>query len=148
DELAGKKIKCPLCGAPTAVPAGEAPPQQELDPDLNSTESIINLNLKKFKNKAIDPDEEDVNLDELEGAVVNRKKREQAAKAGPAVEPLMPIDWVFGLLFGGFCCIYPIVLLIQGKRSRGMKVLMIAVGMSLFWSAVGGLFALAFNMVK
>lgn len=147
DELAGKKIKCPECGAAIAIPAAKSSGKQKLNPELGSTESIINLNLKKFKNKDIDLDEdEDFNIDELEGAVVARKKREQQVLSGPPKEPLEPMDWVFALLFGGFCCIYPIVLLVQGKRSRGMKTLMLSVAMNLFWMTVQGLTFFAISM--
>jgi hypothetical protein len=126
DELAGKRIKCPGCQAATPVPVGVAS-KQELDPDLNSSEAIVNLNLKKFKGRAIDLDEdEDFHIDELEGAVVLRKKREQAELAGPPKEPLTPMDWVFSLLFAGFFLVYPIVLLVQGHRSRGLKTLMLS----------------------
>ena len=147
DELAGKKIKCPECGAIVAIPAPAAG-KQELNPDLNSTESIINLNLKKFKNQAIDEDDEDLNLDELEGAVVNRKKREQQVKAGPPSEPLQPIDWVLCLLFGGFCCVWPFMLMYQGKNSRGKKALLLAGGVQLFFIIVGVLFGVALSMVQ
>lgn len=137
DELAGKRIKCPDCGSPTGVPAAKSPAKQAPKPDLNSSESIINLNLKKFKHRDIDLDEDDdFHIDELEGAVVQRKKREQQKLSGPPSEPLTPMDWVFGLMFGGFCCIYPIVLIVQGHRSRGMKTLMLSAGLNLFWIIV------------
>lgn len=144
DELAGKRIKCPGCSSPTAVPAAKKEGNQELNPDLGSTESILNLNLKKFKHKDIDLDEdEDLKIDELEGAVVQRKKKEQAKLAGPPPEPLTPVDWVLSLMFGGFCCIYPIVLIVQGHRSRGMKSLMMSAGINLFWITVQVLFYVA-----
>lgn len=140
EEAAGKKIKCPGCGEATAVPAAKAPPKQELKPELGSTESILNLNLKKFKNKPIDPDDEDVNLDELEGAVVLRKKREAMVAAGPPAEPLQPLDWLMGLLCNGIALIFAIVLMSQGKRSRGMKLLILSFVMMLFYGTVVGLF--------
>jgi hypothetical protein len=145
DALAGKKIKCPGCGAVIAIPAAAAE-KQELNPDLNSTESIINLNLKKFKHKEIDPEDEDFDLDQIEGAIANRRRRDMAEKSGPPKEPLEPIDWVLGLLFGGFCCIYPIVLLVKGKRSRGMKTLLLAAGVNVFWIVVQVLFFVALGM--
>jgi phage FluMu protein Com len=142
DELAGKKIKCPGCGSPTAVPEPKA---QEPNPDLNTTESILTLNLTKFKNKAIDPDAEDVNLDELEGAVVLRKKREAQARAKPPSQPLHPVDWVMGLLFFPIAAIMAIVWLVQGQRSRGLKLLLLCGVMMLFLIGVGVLFWIAMN---
>ena len=148
DELAGKRIKCPDCGSPTAVPAPKKSAKQELNPDLGTTESILNLNLKKFKHKDIDLDEdEDFKIDELEGAVVQRKKREEAKLAGPPSVPLTPMDWVFSLMFGGFWCIYPIVLIVQGHRSRGMKSLMMSAGLNLFWALVVAMYLAALGYV-
>ena len=144
DELAGKKIKCPGCGATVNIPGAGG--KQDIHPDLNSTESILNLNLNKFKHKEIDPDDEDVNLDELEGAVVLRKKREQQKNSGPPSEPLTPTAWVICLLFGGFCLIYPIVLLVQGKTSRGLKSLALAGGLQAFYTLVGVLYVVAIAM--
>lgn len=140
DELAGKKIKCPGCGDATAVPAAKTAEKQELDPELGASDSILNLNLKKFKNRPIDPDDEDVNLDELEGAVVIRKRREQQANAKPPSEPLQPIDWVLGLMCSGIALIFAIVLMSQGKKSRGTKLLVLCLVMFLFYAAVVGLF--------
>lgn len=148
DELAGKKIKCPECGSPVKIPDDSASGKQEVVDELGSTESIINLNLKKFKSRAIDADDEDVNLDELEGAVVIRKKREMKEKSGPPVEPLLPIDWVFSLMFGGFCCVYPIVLLVQGKRSRGMKTMVLSVLQGAVFIVIAVLFYFAIFMGK
>ncbi len=144
DELAGKKIKCPGCGSATAVPAAE---QQEHDPDLDTSESILNLNLKKFKNRAVDLEEDDdLNIDELEGAVVVRKKREQAELAGPPKEPLTPMDWVFSLLFGGFFFVYPIVLMVQGHRSRGVRTLLLSLVPLTVAGLIVGLSMLAVTM--
>lgn len=142
DELAGKKIKCPGCKEPTTVPAGKQKPVEE----LNTSDSIITLNLKKFKNKAIDTDDEDFNVEELEGAVALRKKREMQVKSGPPKEPLLPVDWVLCILFGGFCAIYPIVLMVQGKKSRGLKALGLSIGVSVLLVAISVLFYFALNM--
>jgi hypothetical protein len=141
DELAGKKIKCPGCGAAIAIPAAEE--AEENPDDGNSSESILNLNLDKFKHKEIDTEDEDFQSGEIEGAVALRRKREQAVKAGPPKEPLQPVDWVLCLLFSGFCLIYPIVLLVQGQRSRGLKALGLSAGMMAFLTTVAVLFYFA-----
>lgn len=147
DELAGKKIKCPGCGEKLSIPEA-AVEKQEINEDLNSTESIINLNLKKFKHKEIDLEDEelDLDLDQIEGAVANRRKRDQEVKSGPPKEPLEPIDWVLSLLFFGFCGIYPIVLLVKGKKSRGLKALALAAGVNVFLIVVVVLFVVALGM--
>lgn len=143
DELAGKKIKCPGCGEATAVPKAAAPAKQPLNPELGSTESIINLNLKKFKNRAIDADDEDVNLDELEGAVVLRKRREEQAHAKPPSEPLHPVDWVAGLLCTPVALIMAIIFLAKGMKSRGTKLIILSLVMICFSAGIAVLYVIA-----
>ena len=141
DELAGKKIKCPGCGSPAAVPAAAA---EKVPADAGAEDSIAKLNLKKFRGKAVDLEEdEDLDLEGLEGAVVLRKRREDMATAKPPTEPLMPLDWILGLLCSGIALIMAIVFLIQGKRSRGLKLLALSLGMIAFEIAVLILFFVA-----
>lgn len=135
DELAGKKIKCPGCGAGTAVPAAASETAGELEPEQDESESIAKLNLKKFKHKAIDPDDEEIDVKQLEGAVRKRKEDEEKAAAKPPPEPLEPIDWVLGFLCSNIGCIYAIVLMVQGKRSRGVKLLMLSIFIQILVSA-------------
>jgi DNA-directed RNA polymerase subunit RPC12/RpoP len=141
DELAGKKIKCPGCSSPVAVPATAA---ETVPADVTAEDSIAKLNLKKFRVKPVDLEEdEDLDLEQLEGAVVLRKKRELAATAKPPSEPLMPLDWILGLICFPAALIMAIVLLIQGKRSRGLKVLLLSFGMLLFAIGLFVLFLVA-----
>lgn len=141
DDLAGKKIKCPGCGEPTIVPAAKTP--ERGPPNVSEEESIKSLNLKKFRIKPIDPDEEDVNLEELEGAVVLRKKREAEALAKPPSQPLQPIDWILGLLCNVVAVVLAIVWIAKGQRSRGLKLLLLCLVMLVFQIAVAVLFIVA-----
>lgn len=143
DELAGKKIKCPSCqeaivvsNSDVKLPKKASKKDEAPNPDLNSTELIINLNLDKYKGKAIDPDDEDVNLDELQGAVVRRKKQEEAATAKPPAVPMEPIDWLMGLLCFPVALVFSIVLIARGGRSRGVKVLILSLVMLSFYITV------------
>lgn len=147
DELAGKRIKCPACSTPIEVPEPEDPNKKEGDSGPGSTETIINVNLGKFKHKEFDLEEEDSGeLEALEGAVAKRSLKMKAVNAPPPSVPLQPIDWVLSVLCVCAAFIYAIVLMVKGQSSRGKKLLLLSLGVSFLLTLIGVLFVMALSM--
>ena len=77
---------------------------------------------------------------------VLRKQENKLKKASSnAGDDMSTGDWVVAVLCSGIGCIAGIVWLIQGKP-KGKKMIMVSIGMILFWSAVRAIIeALAMN---
>jgi hypothetical protein len=160
DTAAGKRGKCPKCGGVVQVPSDAAPPvidaevveAQVVDspPPLPDTipiepapgddagappqdrrpcpvcgEMIPTNALKcRFCNEIFDPE-----LKKQEA------KKGKSSFIGGEGENLSAGEWVVALLCSGIGCIVGIVWMVQGKP-KGKKMLLISLGMQVFWVIV------------
>lgn len=158
DSAAGKKVKCPDCGASIAIPARKAK-RQETDDDGEL--DLQKLNIEEGVEGPIEDSQqpcpmcgEMINVDaskcrycgeDLARAAkkLARKKRQQSAgmSSSSADEQMTVSDWLLCIFFSGIGCIVSIIYLIMGKP-KATKMLAVSAGMMVLGFVVGVVFQL------
>ena len=150
DSAAGKKAKCPKCGGviqiPAAVPAEEVYEAEEAAPrpfDDDDFEVEPPASLPAADDRKPCPMcGEMIARDAVKcrycGEIfdpVLRAKEKKSAKGLSTDEDLSVFEWVIAILCSGIGCIVGIVYIIQGKP-KGKKMLLVSLGVQLFWFLV------------
>ena len=149
DSAAGKKVKCPDCGAAISIPARKA--KQEL-----TEEGELDLQKLDIEEGVEGPVEENqqpcpmcgemINVgaskcrycgEDLERAAKRLARKQQRASAPSSPDEQMQVgDWVLCILFSGIGCIVSIIYLIMGKP-KATKMLAVSIGMMVFGFLLG-----------
>lgn len=163
DSAAGKRAKCPTCGAVVVVPEPIYDADEIMDEDFQHSESsavpdsgaeaksdtysLQNTDLDEFDNSAL-PNRrpcpmcgEMIVAEALKCRFCGEDFTEPAEKKAkrdrsPTGGELTGFDWALCVLCSGIGCIVGIVALVTGDTERGAKMVGIALGFSVLWTVL------------
>lgn len=72
---------------------------------------------------------------EIFDPVLKQQEKRSRKSTNAADEDMTTGDWVVAVLCSGIACIFGIVWMIQGKP-KGKKMVLVSLGMNLFWTVV------------
>ncbi len=146
DSAAGKKVKCPDCGATIAIPS----PKRKAAPSEPDELDLQSLDIEKGIEG---PAEIGQKPCPMCGEMINesaskcrycgedlvraaKKAARRTAQGASSTDDEMQVsDWIFCILCSGIACIVSIIYLIMGKKKATM-MLAVSFGMVIFWNVV------------
>ncbi len=157
DSAAGKKAKCPDCGAAIPIPAKKLKKKPADDEEFD----LQNMNVEEGVEGPIDDDKKPCPMcgEMIKAAAIKcrhcgedlnksaKKKTKTRASSSSTDDEMQVTDYILCILptCSGIACIASIIFLIMGKPKAG-KMLAWSIGMIVFWNVVR--FAVVFFLQK
>lgn len=163
DSAAGKKAKCPQCGAVVAIPEPVYDAQEVSDAEPVEDDSNAFGDVDSYDSPAIDDDNRKPcpacgemivataakcrYCGEIFDSKLKKKAKRRSGSSGDADEDLTTGDYVVAILCSNIGCIAGIVWMIQGKP-KGGKMIIASLLANVGWFVVGFVFGLIGELAK
>ena len=145
DSAAGKKAKCPDCGAAIPIPARKVKKKSTEDEEFD----LQNINVEEGVEGPIEDDRIPCPMcgEPIKAAATKcrycgeelnkpaKKKKKLRASSSSTDDEMQVSDYLLCILCSGIACIVSVIYLIQGKPKAG-KMLALSIGVIMFWTAV------------